>query len=156
VEWDSICVGEVDSFGCGSCNGGAGGSGGFGGSGGAGGFGGSGGSGGQGGFGGSAGAGATGGTGGTGGVEACIDLATDECEVCTCGSCYDRLDACLVDSGCTDIIECIDNTGCSGFGCYRSTTCRGVIDANGGLFGQSVNRVVQLSNCITQSGCPCN
>ncbi|MCA9641180.1 MAG: hypothetical protein KC492_10820, partial [Myxococcales bacterium] len=109
----------------------------------------------SGGAGGAAGSGATGGSGGTGGVEACIDLATDECGVCACTSCFSQLDACYQDSGCTDIIDCVSTTGCSGFQCYQANTCRPVIDANGGLFGPSLNRVVQLTNCTNQSGCPC-
>ncbi|MCA9627340.1 MAG: hypothetical protein KC766_06730 [Myxococcales bacterium] len=97
-----------------------------------------------------------GGSGGSGGVEACIDLATDECGVCSCVSCYDQLDTCIQDTGCTDIIDCVQTTGCSGFQCYQPGACRAVIDANGGLFGSSLNRVVQLTNCLNQSGCPCN
>jgi len=62
VAWDSLCVDEVDSFGCGTC-----GSGGGGGSGGSGGAGGSGATGGSGGTGGTGGSGGTGGGGGSGG-----------------------------------------------------------------------------------------
>jgi hypothetical protein len=145
-QWDGICVNEVTQWNCGTC-GGTGGSGGF-----AGGFGGFGG-----GFGGSAGSfGGSAGGGGTGGVAECIKQFPDACGTCLCTGCFDQLGTCIADFGCPAILDCIEQTGCTGLGCYQTNTCKSIIDAFGGPFSPSVQKAVSLYACAIQNGCPCN
>jgi hypothetical protein len=151
--WDGLCASEVTQLNCGTC-GGTGGSAGFGGAGGFGGsFGGSAGFGGS--FGGSAGSSGAGGAGGSGGIGECLNQFPGACGQCLCTSCFSELGSCIADFGCPVILQCIDQTGCSGIGCYQPNTCQGVIDSFGGPFGPSTQKAVALAFCSSQSACPC-
>ena len=79
----------------------------------------------------------------------------DECKACACVACLDGFNACTVDRGCMDILECVGATGCSGPECLMPWNCGGVIFGNGGFGSPSAQNALQLYRCITGSGCPC-
>jgi hypothetical protein len=134
--------------------GGSGGVSGIGGDAGLGGAGGVSGAGGDGGVGGDAGTGATSGAGGDGGTTSCEAQAQSDCDFCTCDSCPGEWDTCNADPGCAAIVECADQTGCSGIECYLGP-CQSVIDANGGPFGDSSSLAQELGTCRSDANCPC-
>ena len=148
--WDSFCVQEVESLGCGSCDtpmGGAGGN--------------------------TQGVvttvvtsaggapmtasstGATTGEGGSGGVAECVAQSESDCEACLCADCFQEYGDCVGDFGCPKILECIDEAGCSGLDCYTPDTCQKVIDKYGGLAGASIAYVTGLVECAVTASCPC-
>lgn len=99
------------------------------------------------------------GAGGSGGiVDLCVGVAQTACNKCLCTSCGSDLNACFSDLGCALIFACVGQTKCEGFGCYQSSTCRGVIDQFGGLTGSAVAEVFSLATCslTTRSTCGCN
>jgi hypothetical protein len=152
VSWDGTCARDVEVFGCGSCGtGGVGGTGGIGTGGvaGSGGFGAIGGTGGI-------GTGGTAGGGGTGGVLGLCTSPTDACTKCLCSTCATSLNGCFSGVGCPIILECMSRTACFGFACYQASTCKDVIDAFGGFFGQPNIDATSLLLCTVTSGCPCN
>jgi hypothetical protein len=111
-----------------------------------------------GGFGAVAGIGAAG-TGGTSViVQSCVAAAQSACNKCQCETCGSALDACVGDPslGCAKIILCIQITQCNGLACYPA--CKTVIDANGGLAGNSVSQAFSLGACVvnSSSSCGCN
>jgi hypothetical protein len=110
--------------------------------------------GGTGGIGGGPDGGAGGVTGGTGGGTALCDQPANDCEKCTCTSCFGQLEACFNDGGCLDILDCADQNGCKGAQCYLGP-CNQVIDQNGGPFGDSATIAQQVGQCRTQSNCSC-
>ena len=171
--WDGFCVEEVESFGCGVCEGGIGGatstqsvvtgSGGnftavtttvsatvsTTGEGGAGGamqsvvtgIGGA--------------SSSTTGEGGSGGVAECVAQSQSDCEACLCSDCFQAYGDCVGDFGCPRILQCLDETGCTGLDCYTPDTCQTVIDRFGGLAGASVGYVTGIIECAANAACPC-
>jgi hypothetical protein len=47
--------------------------------------------------------------------------------------------------------DCAEQAGCVGADCYEP--CQGVIDQNGGPFGESAGLAVALSDCL-EGACP--
>jgi hypothetical protein len=90
--------------------------------------------------------------------QACLAQATSACQKCLCGTCTQTASDCLGDSGCVSIVTCVTDTKCYTSGitaCYVDSTCKGVIDANGGMAGPSASRVQSLAICLLASGCSC-
>jgi len=151
--WDTFCVQEVESLGCGTCDAPMGGVGGntqsvVTGVGGA--------------FTSSSAitvssvtGSATTGEGGSGGVAECVAQSQSNCEACLCADCFQPYGDCVGDFGCPKILECIDEVGCSGLDCYTPDTCQKVIDQFGGLAGASVAYVTALVECAVSASCPC-
>ena len=134
VAWDALCVAQVELLGCGSCDGTSG----------------------AGGMGGNTSTTTTSGEGGGGGVAECIAQADGECEACLCSSCFRAFGSCIGDFGCPRILECFDETQCSGDGCYEPETCQSVIDQFGGLNGASLRYASALLACAVRGSCPCD
>lgn len=98
---------------------------------------------------------ASGGVGDTGTgdpvLDACLDIATTECETCACNLCLDPLYACQQDAGCVAMRDCAQMSGCVGTGCLEP--CGAVIDMYGGPFGASGALALALSDCL-EGSCP--
>jgi hypothetical protein len=90
-------------------------------------------------------------------VQQCIAAAPDAtaCVECACTSCLDEIMACDTTAGCPEIRGCGERTGCTGANCYMDTTCRGIIDANGGPFGAGASAALTVGQCANGAGCPC-
>jgi hypothetical protein len=109
-------------------------------------------------FGGFAGFGAIGGDAGTGGIGEVCSVLGGTCAECQCKTCAPAIEACFSELGCTFILACAQQTGCTGFSCYSPTTCKPVIDQFGGLGGVSIKKVFSLLSCAasSQASCGCN
>lgn len=92
---------------------------------------------------------------GGGAVDQCYSRAQSDCERCACVSCFGDIAPCFQDAGCPSILQCANQTGCTGTNCYQASTCQAVIDQNGGPLGTSVGLAQPLFSCIRQAGCPC-
>lgn len=84
-------------------------------------------------------------------LDACLEIAVNECETCACELCLDPLYACQQDPGCVAMRDCAEQTGCAGVDCLEP--CGAVIDMYGGAFGSSGMLALALSDCLTAS-CP--
>ena len=96
--------------------------------------------------------------GGSGGVvrdEQCKAYARSDCEACACTTCYDSLTQCFQDAGCPAILQCANQTGCSGVDCLQPSTCQSVIEQNGGVGSNSVSLAITLFGCVQGGSCPC-
>lgn len=80
-------------------------------------------------------------------LDACLDLAVDDCQVCACNQCLDPLYACQQDPGCVAMRDCAEQTGCAGVDCLEP--CGAVIDMYGGPFGASGALALALSDCLS-------
>jgi hypothetical protein len=91
-------------------------------------------------------------------VQQCIAgaPAPTECVECACTSCLDEIMTCDATPGCPEIRGCGERTGCSGADCYSETTCRQVIDSNGGPFGAGASTALTVGQCADAAGCPCS
>ena len=85
----------------------------------------------------------------------CGGADPDECDFCTCDSCFDEWDTCNADPGCSAILDCADSTGCSGIDCYLGP-CQQVIDDNGGPFGDSANLAQNVGQCRQDANARCS
>jgi hypothetical protein len=87
-------------------------------------------------------------------LEACLDIAANECEACGCNSCLDPLYACEEDAGCVAMRSCAQQSGCTDtISCYEA--CQSVIDQHGGAFGPSAALAGALSECMEASCAVC-
>jgi hypothetical protein len=84
-------------------------------------------------------------------LDACLEIATNDCESCACNSCLDPLYACQQDAGCVAMRDCAEQSGCVGADCLEP--CGAVIDMYGGPFGSSGALALALSDCLSAS-CP--
>lgn len=84
-------------------------------------------------------------------LDACLEIAQNECESCGCELCLDPLYACQQDPGCVAMRDCAEQSGCAGVDCLEP--CGPVIDMYGGPFGSSGELALALSDCLTAS-CP--
>lgn len=84
-------------------------------------------------------------------LDACLEIAVNECETCACNVCLDPLYACQQDVGCVAMRDCAEQTGCAGADCLEP--CGAVIDMHGGPFGDSGALALALSDCLSAS-CP--
>lgn len=100
--------------------------------------------------------GGTGGMTGTGGTGQCSQAFPTNCGTCVCETCFEELSTCLNDFGCISIFNCIQETGCSGLGCYEPDTCQETIDSSGGPMGDSAANAFSLASCSNDNDCPCN
>jgi hypothetical protein len=92
-------------------------------------------------------------------VQSCVAAAQSACNKCQCETCGSALDACVGDPslGCAKIILCTQVTQCkTAAACYLA--CKDVIDANGGLAGNSLSQAFALGACAVNStsSCGCN
>lgn len=84
-------------------------------------------------------------------LDACLDMATNDCEMCACNLCLDPLYACQQDVGCVAMRDCAEAAGCAGTECAEP--CGAVIEMYGGYFGDSANLALALSECL-EPACP--
>jgi hypothetical protein len=84
-------------------------------------------------------------------LDACLDMATNECETCACNMCLDPLYACQQDVGCVAMRDCAEAAGCAGTECAEP--CGAVIEMYGGFFGESATLALALSDCL-EPACP--
>ena len=84
-------------------------------------------------------------------LDACLGMATNECETCACNMCLDPLYACQQDVGCVAMRDCAEAAGCAGTECAEP--CGAVIEMYGGYFGDSANLALALSECL-EPACP--
>jgi hypothetical protein len=70
----------------------------------------------------------------------------DPCGVCACTECLDELQACEANPGCKAIRDCGQMAGCTGVDCLGP--CGGVINMNGGVFGQPAQLAQAIGNCV--------
>ena len=106
----------------------------------------------------------TGGAAGVGGTGAggctaatCLKSApglTRDCRDCACASCTQQTCDCSNDVGCLVIMLCIFESGCRGVACYQDSTCKAVIDGNGGPTSVPSALALALSQCL-EPNCPC-
>jgi hypothetical protein len=82
-------------------------------------------------------------------------FADDACNGCACNSCQEELFDCSDSPGCMDLAHCLHVTDCSGTDCDTSDTCRGIVQANGGVQGINFGFASALVQCEQQSTCPC-
>ena len=85
----------------------------------------------------------------------CLMDSPDQCKACVCGACLDGFNACTMDQGCMEILECVMATGCQGPECLLPWNCAGEIFGSGGPGSPSVQNAMELYQCSTGSGCPC-
>lgn len=86
-------------------------------------------------------------------LDACLDLAVDECQQCACNLCLDPLYACQQDPGCVAMRDCAEQAGCQGADCLEP--CGAVVDMYGGPFGASGALALALSDCLVGSCASC-
>jgi hypothetical protein len=86
-------------------------------------------------------------SGGSRSIDQCVQNAQSDCERCVCKACNTSLDACFQDAGCPLILQCANQTGCTGIDCYRPDTCASVIDRFGGIGSPSVSLAIPLFGC---------
>ncbi|HEX7670982.1 MAG TPA: hypothetical protein VF395_15410, partial [Polyangiaceae bacterium] len=86
-------------------------------------------------------------------VDQCVASAQSDCERCVCKSCNTSLDGCFQDPGCPLILQCANQTGCTGIDCYGPSTCQSVIDKFGGIGSASVNLAIPLFGCAQTCNC---
>lgn len=85
-------------------------------------------------------------------LDACLEVAANECETCGCTQCLDMLHACELDAGCVQIRECAQQSGCTdATSCYEA--CEDVINANGGVLGDPAALAAELAECM-ETSCP--
>jgi hypothetical protein len=84
-------------------------------------------------------------------LDACLDVAINECETCACNLCLDPLYACQQDPGCVAMRDCAEQAGCAGTECAEP--CGAVIEMYGGYFGESATLALELSECL-EPACP--
>lgn len=91
-------------------------------------------------------------------VRQCVAAAPEvtACVECACASCLDEIMTCDDTPGCAEIRSCGASSGCSGADCYSETTCRQVIDDNGGPFGVAASTALTVGQCADGAGCPCS
>jgi hypothetical protein len=84
-------------------------------------------------------------------LDACLGMATSECETCACNLCLDPLYACQQDVGCVAMRDCAEAAGCAGAECAEP--CGAIIEMYGGYFGESATLALALSDCL-EPMCP--
>jgi len=84
-------------------------------------------------------------------LDACLDVAANDCETCACNMCLDPLYACQQDPGCVAMRDCAEQAGCAGTECAEP--CGAVIEMYGGYFGESATLALELSECL-EPACP--
>ncbi|HEY3254348.1 MAG TPA: hypothetical protein VGJ91_10380 [Polyangiaceae bacterium] len=91
-------------------------------------------------------------------IQACQVIAGNSCQQCLCKSCASQIVECFSNFGCALILACAQQSGCQGLGCYSASTCKPVIDKNGGLSGSAMSDVLSLLSCSvgSQNSCNCN
>ena len=85
----------------------------------------------------------------------CLMDSADQCKACVCVACLDGFNACTMDQGCMEILDCVMATGCQGPACLLPWNCAGVIFGSGGPGSPSLQNAQELYQCSTGSGCPC-
>jgi len=85
----------------------------------------------------------------------CYAQAQNDCERCACQFCFDNIAPCFEDAGCPAILQCANQTGCSGIDCLNASTCGAVISQYGGPSGPSVGLALPLFQCLRSAGCSC-
>jgi hypothetical protein len=90
-------------------------------------------------------------TGTGGGMGACTPDPTNPCEVCAYQECPTEADACCMESGCLDVVNCALETGCTQdpnpLACYEDNTCKSEIDAAGGPLGAGTTAAQDVGDC---------
>jgi hypothetical protein len=81
----------------------------------------------------------------------CLERAVDTCQECGCRSCLTELEACENEPGCIEIRDCAQEAGCAGIRC--AGPCGDVIREHGGVFGDAIEVVSALGDCMN-ADCP--
>ncbi len=81
----------------------------------------------------------------------CLERAVDTCQECGCRSCLAPLEACEAEPGCIEIRDCAEEAGCSGVRC--AGPCGDVIREHGGVFGDAIEVLTELGDCMNAQ-CP--
>lgn len=97
------------------------------------------------------------GLGGSGGISAdqCLELSTTRCEICACSTCLESIAPCFRDPNCPRLLQCANETGCSGTDCYKPETCQMLIDSIGGVGSPTISAASNLFLCLREADCPC-
>ena len=71
------------------------------------------------------------------------------CEACPCNHCIAELTACNGDEGCTELMECKKQTGCSGAECMELDVCGSLLDKYpGGTLSYASQLSYSFFECI--------
>jgi hypothetical protein len=95
-------------------------------------------------------------SGGAGGAtpEQCVSQARSDCEACACKGCFQQLVPCFQDEACPLILQCANQTHCTGTDCLNPDTCGPLIQKYG-IGSPGVSLAVSLFGCIANTGCDC-
>jgi len=85
----------------------------------------------------------------------CLAQASQDaglCAECPCVNCIAELSACNSDEGCTEMLACKQQTGCSGTDCLEPDVCGGLLDKYpGGVLSYAAQLTNAFFECLRLS-----